>query len=152
MQAVIFNGTENLYAWANGDTFLGVMLDGMNYDYSKGLDLRGICSHYDVGVGGTYGINSVRFRQQGDVARWYFYDDTLTSVEAWVNRLAELYAAGNPLTIVYKLAEPVITDISDLLPPDNLIGVESGGTVTMVNEYEYDVPSKVTYQLKGVEA
>lgn len=136
----IFNGTENFFAWTNGGTFLGLMLEGVNYDYSNGSDLRGICSHYDVGVGGTFGINSVRFRQQGDVARWYFYDNTLTSVEAWVNRLAELYAAGNPLTVVYKLAEPEITDISDLLPEDNLIGVEAGGTITAENEFGYAVP------------
>lgn len=43
------------------------------------------------------------------------------------------------------LATPIITDISDLLPADNLIGVEAGGTVTMVNEYGYDVPNTVTF-------
>lgn len=65
---------------------------------------------------------------------------------------ATFKAAMSGVMLYYELAKPVITDISDLLPPDNLIGVEGGGTVTMVNEYRYDVPSEITYQLKGAEA
>ena len=65
---------------------------------------------------------------------------------------ATFKAAMSGVMLYYELATPVITDISDLLPPDNLIGVEGGGTVTMVNEYGYDVPSEITYQLKGAEA
>jgi hypothetical protein len=41
-----------------------------------------------------------------------------------------------------------ITDISHLLPEDNLLGVEGGGTITMQNEYGYDVPAKITYQIE----
>ena len=51
-------------------------------------------------------------------------------------------------TLVYGLATPEITDISHLLPEDNLIGVEGGGTITMQNEYGYDVPAKITYQVE----
>lgn len=47
--------------------------------------------------------------------------------------------------LYYELKTPVITDISDLLPDDNLICVEGGGTVTMVNEYGYDVPNTVIF-------
>ena len=51
--------------------------------------------------------------------------------------------------LYYELATPEVTDISDILPEDNYIGVEGGGTLTFKNEYEYDVPSEVTYQIKG---
>ena len=44
-----------------------------------------------------------------------------------------------------SIAAPVITDISDLLTDDNYIPVEGGGTITMVNEYGYDVPSEITF-------
>lgn len=57
-------------------------------------------------------------------------------------------AAMSGVMLCYELAEPIITDISDILPADNFIQVEEGGTVTMVNDYEYDVPSKITYQIK----
>ena len=63
-----------------------------------------------------------------------------SSVEEWRN-----YLASNPVTVVIALDIPIITDISDILPADNLIGVEGGGTVTMVNEYGYDVPNTVTF-------
>ena len=53
------------------------------------------------------------------------------------------------LTLQYELAEPIITDISDILPADNLIGVEGGGTLTFKNEHEFAVPSTVVYQVKS---
>ena len=59
-------------------------------------------------------------------------------------------AAMSGVMLVYELATPEVVDISDILPTDNYIEVESGGTVTMVNEYGYDVPSAITYQIKGV--
>jgi hypothetical protein len=63
--------------------------------------------------------------------------------------VATFKAAMSGVMLYYELAEPVITDISDILPDDNLIGVEGGGTVTMVNEYGYDVPSEVVYYLNN---
>jgi hypothetical protein len=50
--------------------------------------------------------------------------------------------------IVYQLATPEITDISDLISSDNLIEVEGGGTLTFKNEYNYAVPSEVEYQVE----
>jgi hypothetical protein len=50
--------------------------------------------------------------------------------------------------LYYELATPIITDISDLLPEDNFIGVEGNGTLTFKNEYEYAVPSEVEYQVE----
>ena len=58
------------------------------------------------------------------------------------------YLASNPIEVIYELAEPIVTDISDILPLDNYIEVEGGGSVTMVNEHEYAVPSAITYQIK----
>lgn len=58
------------------------------------------------------------------------------------------WLVNNPTTFVYELAEPVITDISDLLRDDNFIEVEGNGSITAVNEYGYDVPSEIEYQLE----
>ena len=67
-----------------------------------------------------------------------------------VSTVDEFKAAlrADPLCVVYILDTPETTDISDLLPADNFIGVESNGTVTMVNEHKYAVPSEITYMLK----
>ena len=70
-------------------------------------------------------------------------DTRFTSVEE-VNRLL----SEEQTEIYYELATPEITDISDILPADNYIGVEGGGTLTFKNEHKYKVPSEVTYQIK----
>ena len=47
--------------------------------------------------------------------------------------------------LVYALAEPIETDITDLMSGDNSILVEGGGTIELINEHGYDVPSTITY-------
>lgn len=82
-----------------------------------------------------------------------FVDGTAsTYVSSFVAYLKNEYSNGTPVTVVYALATPTETDLSDYFGEDNLIGVEGGGTVTMVNEYEYDVPSVIEYTVKGVDA
>jgi hypothetical protein len=71
-----------------------------------------------------------------------------STVEAFKAYLAAQYAAGTPVTFVYALATPEETDISDILPADNLLGVEGGGTITSVNENAFSVPTEIVYQLK----
>lgn len=67
-----------------------------------------------------------------------------SNANEWISYLAE-----NPVTIIYELSNPIITDISDILSDDNFIGVEGNGTITMVNEHKFAVPSSITYQVKG---
>jgi hypothetical protein len=43
------------------------------------------------------------------------------------------------------LAEPIETDITDLMTFDNHIAVEGGGTVNFNNEYGYDIPNEISY-------
>jgi hypothetical protein len=61
---------------------------------------------------------------------------------------ATFKAAMSGVMLVYELAEPEITDISDLITLDNLIGVEGGGMLTFKNKYKYAVPSEVEYQVE----
>ena len=74
-------------------------------------------------------------------------DTTLTNT-ATVNA----YLSRNPITVYYELAEPEIIDISDILPDDNLIEVEEGGTITFENSngdgFRIPVPSEIVYQKK----
>ena len=62
--------------------------------------------------------------------------------------LAEWYAAGNPLTVYCAVTTPVVTDITDLISPDNYVKVEGGGTLTFVNENALAPASTVEYLLK----
>jgi hypothetical protein len=72
----------------------------------------------------------------------YIKDTAYTDVETFK-------AAMSGVMLYYELAEPIITDISDKLPADNLIAVEGGGSLTFKNEYEFAVPSTVVYQVKS---
>lgn len=60
----------------------------------------------------------------------------------------DVRAAMSGVMLVYELATPEITDISDLITSDNLIEVEGGGTITFRNKYLYAVPSEVEYQVE----
>ena len=68
-------------------------------------------------------------------------DKTYTDAETFKS-------AMSGVMLYYELATPIITDISDILP-DNIIGVEGGGTITFVNEFGYDVPNEVVFYLNG---
>lgn len=81
----------------------------------------------------------------------YFRSKSYSTVSDWKAYLAGLYASGKPLVFVYATATPEVTDISDLFQRDNLLPVEANGTVTMVNEYEYDVPSEVIFYTDAPE-
>lgn len=75
---------------------------------------------------------------------WFtFYTSAITTVEEW-----RAYLQENPVELVFALTTAETVDISDLITLDNLIEVEAGGTVTMVNEYGLPVPSEITYMLK----
>lgn len=71
---------------------------------------------------------------------FYVFDTVYTDTDA-----ATFKAAMSGVMLVYELAEPIVTDIFDFITSDNLLPVEANGTVTMVNEYDYDVPSEITF-------
>ena len=73
----------------------------------------------------------------------YIYDSKYSSA-------SEIKAAMSGVMLVYELAEPIVEDISDILPLDNYIEVFGGGAVYMENENKLDVPNKITYQIKEV--
>ena len=70
-----------------------------------------VCSHFrhklscwDAGTGvpGDYSEHNENFKS-------IFFVSSEPTVEAWKSWLAEQYAAGTPVTVVYQLAEPVVT-------------------------------------------
>jgi hypothetical protein len=73
--------------------------------------------------------------------RIYVREDSITAADIFK-------ASVSGVNFVYALVTPEVTDISAVLPDDNFIAVEEGGTVMAVNEYSYDVPTSITYQFK----
>lgn len=113
--------------------------DGSALGYKYGWN--GACSKYDIVYKKEVDKSIYMFDSyygEGKIAVW---DSAYTDVETFKS-------AMSGIMLYYELAEPIVTDISDILPSDNFIGVEGKGTLTFNNEYKYAVPSEVSYQLK----
>ena len=72
--------------------------------------------------------------------RIFFRIPTATTSSDYTN-----YFKENITKVIYVLSTPIRTDISHLLTED-LIRVESNGSLTLVNTYNQDVPSTFTFQ------
>ena len=101
-----------------------------------------ICSKYsNATASGTSLMNDGEILGNSVVESVYVKDSNYTDATAFKT-------AMSGVMLYYELATPEVTDISDLLSADNFLAVEGGGTVTAVNEYGYDVPSEIEYQLE----
>ena len=115
----VFDGTENCWRIESGAFVLE------NLPFSNGC-----ISQYPF----KKGYNST-FENEDKVVYYelyyhynYFKDTAYTTVDAWKQHLADLYAQGNPLVVYYELSEPV-EDIFE--KPLNLTyTVINGGTET----------------------
>ena len=82
------------------------------------------------------------------IAAYTFYENAVNVHDTAYTDAATFKLAMSGVMLVYELATPEITDISHLLPEDNLIGVEGCGSITAENEFGYDVPMAITYQVE----
>ena len=148
----VFDGTEN---WTGGGT---TGTDSVYYvfklaDYGTIIDTKAVCDKFEnvETIGGTHigccVYNSSGY-QKAIVAIRPENAATMTTTKM-KEMVKSWYDAGDPLVVYYVLATPEVTDISDIMPADNLIEVEGGGTITFENEHGLAVPSEVIYQTKG---
>lgn len=107
--------------------------------------IKCICNHYDHNT--TVTSDSAKTNGILVVESGYLWvrDMAIVTLDDFKAQLATWHAEGNPLTVIYALAEPIEIDISAYLTGDSFIEVQAGGTITAVNEYEYAVPSEFNY-------
>lgn len=96
-KTVTFNGTE---AWVIDPNYTAFSLDLP----SKGIAFTSICSPYSAPKI-TVWDQLKDYEAQNGVLVLLIKDSTYSTVEAWKAHLAELAAAGNPLTVTYKTVE-----------------------------------------------
>ena len=70
------------------------------------------------------------------------------NLSAFKAYLAERYASGNPVRILYTTASEESVDLSALLPTTAYLAVEAGGTLEAVSEEGVPAALTVTYQIK----
>ena len=95
-----------------------------------------LCADYSLAKVGFGGMDDKTITGSAEFTYVYVKDTAYTDV-------ATFKSAMSGVMLYYELAEPIITDISDILSADNFIAVEGGGTLTFKNEYQYAVPSEV---------
>ena len=98
-----------------------------------------------------------RYSNITDKTCGYIYNDDLAvRDDSYSGDASAFKTAMSGIYAYYELAEPVETDISAYLTDDNLIAVESGGTLEFSNQngadYLIPVPSEETYMIDLQEA
>lgn len=96
-KTVTFNGTE---AWVINTNYTAFSLDLP----SKGIAFTSVCAPYSAPKITSWDQLKDYEAQNGELVL-LIKDSTYSTVEAWKAHLAELAAAGNPLTVTYKTVE-----------------------------------------------
>lgn len=126
---------------AGGSNLYVKTLDDIKIPLTSGERRTGfLCAKYKPAENITLATIENKAIMRYSESRIYIRDDDYTDATTFK-------AAMSGVMLVYELAEPIVEDISDILPADNLLPVEGGGTVRMVSEYGYDVPSEIVYQI-----
>lgn len=113
-KTLTLDGTEG---WAIRDTFIGV------YNLLSPTDNgKGICTHFDVKR--NYSGNCIIIEKNGTVYLGRALFDKYT-VDTWRAYLAAQNAAGTPVQITYKLAEPVPFTATGAQPIPAIAGVNT---------------------------
>jgi hypothetical protein len=124
---------------ANGYRYFAITLPKVAYNYNSL-----VASHFEVSYklepGYAYLSGSPRIR-----LACYFIDQTMTTTEEANAYAAERYNSGNPIKFVvaYETAEE--SDITDLMPKENLIKVLGSGRIVAENEHSDPVPFSIKY-------
>lgn len=109
---------------------------------------NGLCSHYDFV---TSGIDAAIVKKD----KFFYYNPlNIAFIDKSYTDAAAFKQAMQGVILYYELANPIVTDISTLIPDDFLrnIEVEAGGSITFKNSngdsYRIPVPNEEEYIVK----
>lgn len=133
-------------AWGSVTHGYAVYWTGGNFDHNvKMISNNFVYSNLSVAAAPVY---SFGIESGASVTKSFILPSTITSLQE-----ANEWLKLNETIIYYELAEPVIIDISDLIPEYfNPIEVEAGGSLTFKNSngesYRVPIPNEVEYAVK----
>ena len=97
-----------------------------------------VCEKYDT-------LPYYALYYSGDSGIAVDYNGNLAVLDSAYSDVTSFKEAMNGVFAYIELAEPIITDISDLLSSDNFIEVEGGGVIAFENEHKTSVPNNTAY-------
>lgn len=107
-----------------------------SYDYKGTVDSTNRFYEKEYSNGSMYAYYSPNY---GTMCLYFVSD--IADVETFAQSITGM-------KMLYKFGEPIVTDIPDLLPEDNFIEVEGGGTIVAVNVENLEAPTEITYMTK----
>jgi len=137
---IILKGTESW--WLQSVNANGIANFGFNIS-QLATGNKGRCSDRDYD--GSLISNATRKGLHIGIDVIYIRDDAIKTVSEWKSHLANRYANGNPIKVIYKLVTSIVTDITDLFTEPNKLQVEGGGSIRFVNEHKIAVPNTVAF-------
>lgn len=152
VKTIGFTGEENWTAY-NGTIYMCNIADRIvNYNYKVSVCDRFVNRNKYDGMGSVFGSPTTAVEgtySEHTSDNRVFFKTSFTTLKKWTTYLAEQYAAGTPVTLVYAVVAPEEEDISDKLGDiDTLIEVSPGGTLVFENEGARPAHSNVTYMLE----
>lgn len=140
---VVFDGTESMRCEAHGNGQRYVSID---LDAAANKSVMPISTHYTSSVW-TQDNNKVYIPNPVVMV---ITDSRFTTLQAARDILAAQYAAGTPVTVVYQLAEPIITKIEEILPFSNFLPSADSGLIINANPeyYNYFTDSNANISLR----
>lgn len=140
---VVFDGTESMRCEAHGNGQRYVSID---LDAAANKSVMPISTHYTSSAW-TQDNNKVYIPNPVVMV---ITDSRFTTLQAARDILAAQYAAGTPVTVVYQLAEPVITKIEEILPFSNFPPSADSGLIINANPeyYNYFTDSNANISLR----
>lgn len=98
-----------------------------------------------IGLSDIYTVTNWSNAENMTLSKHYtFNSEALNLVDTRYTDVTSLKAALADSWLIYELATPIETDISDYVQ-DNFIEVAAGGVITAVNEYGYDAPTEISF-------
>ena len=145
---VLDGSTDEVYSI--NSAYSGTLYNCFTINLGAGKWLKaasvGVCNQCEITTSATILEEDAPYAYFGNVSIGQFFFKLPKATAPDVATL-RTYLVSNPVIVLY-VATPEVTDISSLITSDNFIGVEGGGTLTFENEYGYDVPSEVEYQVE----
>lgn len=140
---VVFDGTESMRCEAHGNGQRYVSID---LDAAANKSVMPISTHYTSSAW-TQDNNKVYIPNPVVMV---ITDSRFTTLQAARDILAAQYAAGTPVTVVYQLAEPIITKIEEILPFSNFLPSADSGLIINANPeyYNYFTDSNANISLR----
>lgn len=141
---VTLDGTEEISVYPQGNRQYQIR------NPMRGIPYTGTSSHYIKTASQVAWDKIPNGGCQSGSWAFVVHDEACATLDDFKGYIAAQYAAGTPVTVLYQLAEPVITKIEEILPFSNFLPSADSGLIINANPeyYNYFTDSNANISLR----